>query len=204
MSVEDVDAAFKGGKMADSVTHIEARLGRALPDDFVPTYRARLADAFRTRLRAIDGALDLVSTLSVPFCVASSGPREKMELTLSLTGLLPYFRSTAGDAGAATTDRLFSCYELGTWKPDPGLFLHAARAMGVEPRDCLVVEDSLPGILGGLAAGTIVVAFQPHGVDPRLPAGIPVIRRLLEVRDLVAGDVPIEALPLTKGRDGCA
>lgn len=49
--------------------------------------------------------------------------------------------------------RIFSSYEVGVWKPDPGLFLHAAGALGVRPSDCIVVEDSGPGIAAGLAAG---------------------------------------------------
>src|SRR3954451_12710581 len=100
LSLEDAIASFLGGKMADCIAQLEARLGRPLPADFVPLLRARTADAFRTRLRPIHGALDLLRSLSSPFCVASSGPREKIELSLSLTGLLPFFEG-----------RIFSSYE---------------------------------------------------------------------------------------------
>jgi HAD superfamily hydrolase (TIGR01509 family) len=170
MPLAEAVALFRGRKMADCVSEIECRLGRSLPQDFVLQFRARMADAFTLRLRPVDGALDLVKSLSQPFCVASSGPREKIELSLSLTGLLPFFQSS-----------IFSSYEVGVWKPDPGLFLHAASAMGVEPADCVVVEDSLPGIQAGLAAGMQVFAFQPHGVDPSIPKSVTVIRHLSEL-----------------------
>ena len=168
--LDEALARFRGGKMAACIAEIEAQLGHPLPDDFVPHLRARTADAFRQRLQPVDGAVDLVRSLRQPFCVASSGPREKIELSLGLTGLLPYFR-----------DAIFSSYEVGVWKPDPGLFLHAAGAMRVAAADCVVVEDSLPGICAGLAAGMSVLAFQPHGVDAELPAGVPVLTRLADL-----------------------
>ena len=110
--------------------------------------------------------------------MASSGPPEKIATSLSLTGLRPFFEG-----------RVFSSYDVGVWKPDPGLFLHAARAMGVAPGDCVVVEDSLPGIQAGLAAGMTVFAFQPQDVDPRIPAEVTVLKSLLELRSLLGTNV---------------
>jgi HAD superfamily hydrolase (TIGR01509 family) len=86
--------------------------------------------------------------LHLPFCVASSGPREKIELSLRATGLLPYFRG-----------RIFSAYELGSWKPEPDLFLHAAKVMAVAPARCAVVEDSVKGVRAGIAAGMAVFGY---------------------------------------------
>ncbi len=178
LTVHEALAAFRGGKMADCIADLEARLGRPLPPTFVPEFRVRSAQAFRARLRAIDGALELVQSLAslpFPFCVATSGPMEKITLSLSLTGLLPFFEG-----------RVFSSYDVGSWKPDPGLFLHAADALGVPPADCAVIEDSLPGMLAGLAAGMTVFAFQPHGVDPRTPAETTPLAALLDLREHLA------------------
>lgn len=174
ISLEEAMADCRGRKMAECVSMLEARLGRSLPADFVPRFRSRMSAAFRDRLRPVDGAVELVSSLRQPFCVASSGPREKIELSLSLTGLLPYFRNA-----------IFSSYEVGVWKPDPGLFLHAARGMGVVPADCIVVEDSLPGIEAGIAAGMRVIAYQPHEPDDRIPDAVSIIQHLSELTTLV-------------------
>lgn len=174
LTVDEAVAAFRGGRMADCVARLEARLGRALPEDFVPALRRRTAEAFRGRLRAMVGARELVGSLLLPMCVASSGPRGKMELSLALTGLRSFFG-----------DRLYTSYEVGVWKPDPGLFLHAARQLGVAPADCAVVEDSLPGFEAGIAAGMTVFAFQPNGVDPRVPPGVTVVSRLVDLRPLL-------------------
>ena len=161
---------FRGMKLADCLHEIEQQLGHALPVSFVPDFRERTARAFTEQLKPIAGAVELVGSLTMPFCVASSGPREKIELSLLLTGLLPFF-----------TDRIFSSYEVGSWKPDPGLFLHAAKALRVEPSSCIVVEDSLPGIIAGLSAGMSVVAFQPHRIDSRIPTTVPVIQCLSQL-----------------------
>jgi HAD superfamily hydrolase (TIGR01509 family) len=157
----DAEARFeqlRGLKMAECVVRIEAASGVRLPADFVPKVRLRMAAALRQRLKPMDGIHELLSSLRIPFSVASSAPRDKIELSLSLTGLLPFF------AG-----RIFSSYELGSWKPDPGLFLHVARAMNVAPEACGVVEDSRPGILAGVAAGMRVFALNAQ--DAPYPGG---------------------------------
>lgn len=159
LPVPETFELFRGEKMARCVAIIEARLGTSVPPGFVPRVRQRMADAFTTELRAIDGVEDVLATLSVASCVASSGPIEKIRLSLRVTGLLEYF-----------DDHLFSAYEIGSWKPDPGLFLHAARAMGVAPEGCIVVEDSLPGVTAGVAAGMRVLAFAEGALADRLAA----------------------------------
>jgi len=168
---------FRGRRLADCVSEIERRLAHSLPHDFVAQFRSRSSDALRLRLQPVNGALELVKSLRQRICVASSGPRDKIELSLSVTGLLPFFRNA-----------IFSSYEIGAWKPDPGIFLHTAQAMGVEAADCVVVEDSLPGIQAGIAAGMQVFAFQPHEVDRRIPGNVTVIRHLSEVGSRLTGD----------------
>ena len=54
---------------------------------------------------------------------------------------------------------IFSAADVAEGKPSPDLFLHAARAMGVEPKDCLVIEDSVAGVIAGRAAGMVVFGF---------------------------------------------
>lgn len=144
----DLLEELRGLKMAECVTLLERRGGVRLDDDFVPTVRHRMADAFRRLLRPMEGAYELLANLTVPFYVASSGPREKIALSLSVTGLAPLIGG-----------RFVSSYDLGTWKPEPGIFLHAATVMGVPPHACAVVEDSEPGIIAGLAAGMRVLAY---------------------------------------------
>jgi HAD superfamily hydrolase (TIGR01509 family) len=150
--VAEAVALFRGRKMADTLALIEQRLGHALPDGFLPELRRRMAVAFEARLQPMPGVEALLRNLSIPYCVASNGPYEKMEVSLRATGLLPYFQG-----------RIFSAYEVGSWKPEPELFLHAARVLGVAPERCAVVEDSLPGVHAGKAAGMTVFGYAPSG-----------------------------------------
>jgi HAD superfamily hydrolase (TIGR01509 family) len=145
---DDELLVLKGQGIRFTLSFFGRRLGRDMPPDFEARARERAAGWFRERLLPIPGAVELLRSLKLPFCVASNGPRHKMELTLGVTGLLPWLEG-----------RLFSAYEVGFFKPDPGLFLYAARAMGVAPERCAVVEDSHAGIEAGLAAGMTVYAL---------------------------------------------
>ncbi len=155
LSRAEAHARFRGGRMADIANWIGAQVEDKPEDfeaEFTRQYRATIAQRFRENLREIPGAFDLLSRLEIPFGVATNGPREKVLLTLELTGLLPL-----------VGDRIFSAYDEGSFKPDPGLFLAAARGLGHEPQHCAVVEDSIPGLVAGVAAGMHV--FSLHGRD---------------------------------------
>jgi HAD superfamily hydrolase (TIGR01509 family) len=157
VALDDDDLqALKGQGLPFVLDFLGQRIGRALPHDIETRVRHRMAVAFRERLQPIPGAMELLQSLSLPYCVASNGPRQKMELTLGVTGLLPWLQG-----------RIFSAYEVGSFKPEPGLFLHAARELGVAPERCAVVEDSLTGIEAGLAAGMTVYALPAAAPLPR-------------------------------------
>lgn len=149
---------FRGVRMADCAARLAAEAGRSEPgfaDDLLQRIRADMAVRFRQGLSPMPGASELLRRLAIPFCVATNGPREKVELTLGLTRLLPLL------AG-----RIHSAYEVGSFKPDPELFLHAAASMGIDAERCAVVEDSLPGIEAGLAAGMQVFSLLPPAQTP--------------------------------------
>ncbi len=148
MDVAACQDAFMGRHNADIVRGIEARIGRALPSDEGLRMRARMIDRFGGELRAVAGVADALARLTGPRCVASSSDRERIALTLRLTGLDGFFRG-----------HIFSGTEVAHGKPAPDLFLHAARTMGVAPRDCVVVEDAVAGVRAAVAAGMPVVGF---------------------------------------------
>ena len=151
MALEEAIGAYKGKKLAVCVADVERRLGRSVPNSFITDFRTRSAEVFQARLQPIpgvEGVIETLRSLSIPFCVASSGPREKIEANLTITGLLSYFQGN-----------IVSAYEVGSWKPDPSLFLHAAQTLGAAPRTCAVIEDSLPGVQAGVAAGMTVYGY---------------------------------------------
>ena len=143
--------------------------------DFTRAYRQRSRALFAQELQPMPGALAVVAGLSVEKCVASNGPMDKLETCLGVTGLLPYFK-----------DRVASAYEVGSWKPAPGLILHAAAMMQLPPDRCLLVEDSLAGIQAGLAAGVQVVGYR-IGAATRAAVGdrVRVIQELAELHGII-------------------
>lgn len=120
-----------------------------LPDNFEKDFRTRSFQKFKEQLQPIPGIKDVLKRLELPFCVASSGPINKIELNLKTTGLYSFFEG-----------KIFSCYMVNTWKPEPDVFLLAAKTMGFATKNCLVVEDSLAGITAAQNGGFDVVAYK--------------------------------------------
>jgi len=82
--------------------------------------------------------------------------------------------------------RLHSHRDVARGKPAPDLFLAAAAAEGIPPAACIVLEDSIPGVQGAVAAGMTVLGFDPHGDGARLAAeGALPVHDLAHVPDLL-------------------
>jgi HAD superfamily hydrolase (TIGR01509 family) len=159
MTVEESIHHFLGRSAKHLHERGEQLLGRPLPEGFYAAYTEKRNAAFETELEAVAGvaeAVDALHAAGVRTCVASSGPHAKMRLTLGMTGLWDRFEG-----------RIYSATEVEHGKPAPDLFLHAARAEGFEPEDCVVVEDSPAGVAAGKAAGMRVLAYAAM-TDPAL------------------------------------
>jgi HAD superfamily hydrolase (TIGR01509 family) len=152
LELDDALRLFAGRKMADTLSIAEEKLGKTLPLQFVSQLRERMKQAFLEKLEAMPGTHELLRRISLPICIASNGPMDKMLVSLEVTGLLQFFQG-----------RVYSGYECNSWKPDPGLFLYAAKAMGVNPKECAVVEDSIHGVTAGILAGMDVFGYAPKG-----------------------------------------
>ena len=104
----------------------------------------------------IDGAVTTVRRLAAtyPLGVASSANPRVIEAAMRTSGLRDAFRSVT------------SADEVAHGKPSPDVYLLAAERLGVAPAACLVVEDSLNGVLSGRAAGMTVVLVPNASVPP--------------------------------------
>lgn len=154
-TVESSMRDYMGRSWPACVEIFEARLGRALPPGFTEAFFERLEAALRAELRPVPGIHEALARIPTPICVASSGRRDKMQVTLGLTGLLPRFEG-----------RIFSAADVARAKPWPDLFLHAAASLRAAPEVCAVVEDSPRGVEAGIAAGMRVLGFAAR-TDPR-------------------------------------
>ena len=144
----EADALFLGRSLATTRAIVARDYGLTVTDAALDAMRRELYDAFRRELQPIPGIAATLDALGVPFCVASSSQPERIELSLTVTGLWPRFEG-----------RVFSSTMVARGKPAPDLFLHAAETLGHAPEACLVVEDSPAGILAAQAAEMRVIAF---------------------------------------------
>jgi HAD superfamily hydrolase (TIGR01509 family) len=174
-TVESLVQANRGKKLASILARIERVLEKALPADFEERYRARVASLFDSELTVVSGVREMLEAVGFAKCVASSGPPHKIRQALKVAGIAEHFG-----------DRLFSSYEVGLWKPDPGLFLHAANAMGFAPSQCVVIEDSEVGVSAGIAAGMRVFQFLPH-TDDTAASGASPFSSMSQLPDLLVG-----------------
>ena len=162
---------FAGNDLSVVFRSLEQKIGHAFPNDFLKRFRERQIAVLKEQVQAIHGAADLLGAMTLPVCVASNAPLNKINVCLETTGLHRYF----------TESRIFSAYQINTWKPAPDLFLVAAKSLGIAPECCAVVEDSSFGIDAGLSAGMQVFAFDPCGA-PAHDERVTVVRCLTELK----------------------
>ena len=172
-SAEDMMVRFQGGKLATILESLETKHNVKFDDSFSLSYRSLVEALFEKELKPCIGVKKAIQQLDFKKCVASSGPINKIEKALSITGLLNYFNGN-----------LFSSYEIGSWKPDPGIFLHAAKMMGFKPDECVVVEDSPVGIEAAKAAGMHAVLYDPNNKHMDLNCTA-VINDMMELSDVI-------------------
>ncbi|GAA1880933.1 HAD family hydrolase [Streptantibioticus ferralitis] len=151
-SYEESIRDYMGSAMHRVHELVMERSDQKLPADFNETFHSRVFDAFRRTLQPVAGigsVLDDIVSRSIPYCLASSGSHERIRVALRTTGLYSYFDE----------ERIFSSQDVGRGKPEPDLFLYAAKSMGVRPERCAVIEDSPAGVQAAVAAGMDVYGF---------------------------------------------
>jgi beta-phosphoglucomutase len=129
-------------------------------EDLIEQFKIKSIQYFSEleEIPVMPGLIDLLEKLShnnFPMAVASSSYPEIIKIILEKTGLRKYFQVVV------------SSQEAGKSKPEPDVFLLAARKLGIPPKDCVVIEDSANGIKAAQAAGMSCVAFQGAGANPQ-------------------------------------
>lgn len=158
MTLEECMGVFVGKAVKDEVAQIRDRTGFDVTPEWLASFRERRNEALDRELQVVPGALPSVreihAQLGGRIACASGADRIKVELQLAKVGLAPYFQN-----------RIFSGHETPRSKPFPDVYLAAARALGVDPRRCAVVEDTVTGARAGLDAGATVFGYSPGGLS---------------------------------------
>lgn len=163
---------YKGIKLHEIIDTVSRERQVTLPmREFEQAYRQEVAHLFDSELQPIAGARELLAQIKAPMCVVSNGPVKKMQHSLGMTDMLPYF-----------DDRLFSAYDIQRWKPDPAIVFHAAEQMQVPLPQCILVDDSTAGVHAGIAAGIPVFYFCADPHNP--PIDHPLVTRFTDLAHL--------------------
>lgn len=156
LTLEQCMARFLGKAVRDERAAIEAHTGQPLTEAWMAVFYARRNQALAAHLQPIGGAVSAVAALHQQLdgriACASGADRAKVELQLRKVGMMEFFEGN-----------IFSGQEMARTKPAPDVYLAAAKALGVDPRRCVVVEDSVAGARAGLDAGAVVWGYAPGG-----------------------------------------
>jgi len=124
------------------------------PEDATREVMQRSLKAFETDVQPMPGALELIHVLhtaNLKLGVASGAHLYLIDLILSRLNVKDWFHA------------LTSSEEVARGKPHPDIFLLTAQRLGVQPEECVVIEDGMHGMIGAKKAGMKVVALNTHG-----------------------------------------
>jgi len=176
LDFEETVRAFKGWSEKDVFRIIEEMSGKPVPVDFTAVSEERSVTRFEASPLTIPGIEEALDRLDFPTCIASSGDHDKMFRTLTATGLFNRFEG-----------RIFSTVDVNRGKPYPDLFLYAAEKMGAVPEKCVVIEDSVPGVQAGVAAGMTVLGYVDLSPEAALAdVGAITFTSMSELPELIA------------------
>ena len=153
-----------------------AEIGRTIPEEVIRRAEVETDRRLGEEVDPIPNVHDMLDRVDGPRCICSNSRPERLQISLAKAGLWDRFRPyvfSARDVGE------------GRGKPAPDVFLHAARELEADPAETIVLEDSVAGVTGGVAAGMRVVGFTgashswPGHGEALMDAGaLTIIRRL--------------------------
>ncbi len=165
MTLAECMRTFVGKAVKDEVAMIEARTGQRLSDEWLARFRERRNAGLVERLQPIRGAVEAAAAAHRRYggriACASGADLFKVHLQLKKCGLMPFFEG-----------HVFSGHDLPRSKPFPDVYLAAAASLGVDPKRCAVVEDTVTGVTAGVAAGATVFGYSPPEAGHDAPAAL--------------------------------
>lgn len=179
-TTEQSHQRFRGRSMLSTLEIIREETDLDIPDDWPQAVRQVIRKAVIdtvTPIPGIHGVVETVASAGIPRCVGSSSPPDYLEQVLSRTDLDHHFGAD-----------VFSATMVAKGKPAPDLFLFAASQMGHVPQSAVVIEDTVPGVQAGMAAGMRVIGYagDPNTDGNALAtAGAVVVSDMAEVPTLL-------------------
>jgi len=120
--------------------------------EFLRRVNGIAVEVYQNKCNLTDGFLELIEKLKTKnhkIALASSSLNEWIEIALERFSLKPFF------------DVVVSAEDINApGKPAPDIYLHTAKKLEVDPKDCVVIEDSKHGVAAAKAAGMTVIGFR--------------------------------------------
>ena len=158
MSEADAHQRFVGKTFAAMLDEIRRDFGVSFPADASEQKDLRLLQLYERELKVVEGIVPALEALMPQhFSVASNSPFDRVEAALRITHLARFF-----------DNRITTFEHVARGKPEPDVFIEAARRAGYPPGDCIVIEDSVTGVTAAHRAGCRVLGFtgtHPHPVE---------------------------------------
>ncbi|MCO5160035.1 MAG: HAD family hydrolase [Mesorhizobium sp.] len=180
---EEVAERFAGLTFHDILLEVEKLSAIPLQASLIDEERKLLDNRLAREVRGIDGAREAVARVQAPRCICSNSTPDRLDMTLTKTGLKPLFEEHVFSARAIPGARP---------KPAPDVYIHAAKAMSADPANTFVIEDSVHGVHAARAAGMRVIGFTggshsyPGHADRLTEAGAEtVIRRHADLQPVL-------------------
>ncbi len=140
---------YLGGLSPKSKIENLQQFGINITQDFLDELRLLDKKRMKTDMVPVNGVEDIFKLTQFKQCIATGGNIDKTEEKLKILNFEKYFDK----------HHVFSAEMVKYGKPAPDLFLLAAEKMGVQAKDCLVIEDSLPGLTAAIEAKMTPIAF---------------------------------------------
>lgn len=184
ISVEEMGERFAGMTWKNILLTIEKEVDIPLSASLIDKSEILLDQRLAREVKMIEGVVFALSRLAGPRCICSNSSSDRLEMMLTKVGLKEAF-----------APHIYSAKDLGAErvKPKPDIYLHGAAQFNVDPKKCLVVEDSVHGVEAGRAAGMRVIGFTgashtyPSHADRLTDAGAEtVISRMMDLPAVVA------------------
>lgn len=150
ISVEEMGERFAGMTWKNILLAIEKEADIPLSASLLDKSEKLLDARLERDVKVIEGVKLALSRITTQSCICSNSSSHRLDMMLTKVGLKPYF-----------APNIFSAKDLGPdkVKPRPDIFLHALKNFNVSPSRAVVVEDSVHGVHGAVAAGCRVIGF---------------------------------------------
>jgi HAD superfamily hydrolase (TIGR01549 family) len=153
---DDHIAHYLGKTLRDQMVQLNKEYSLTLEFDSFEAAVVKAKVELFASLDAKEGAkplVDMLQGVGVPYIVATSSTTTLANERLELAGLLDYF------------PQLVTADHVTKHKPDPAVYLEAAKDLGMQPKQCLVFEDAPAGVQAAKAAGMKCIAISSPYVD---------------------------------------